>query len=70
LWEPNLDIWELWLAVNTQWRVAAFSLVGLDLPAVLQMAEIFEIPADKALVQKMKLLESYELNRAAKKEGD
>lgn len=56
------------MVVDTQWRVAAFSVVGLDLPAIMQIAEIFEIPVDKALIQKVKLLERYELKRAAQKE--
>lgn len=69
LWTPNKEAWELWLAVDTQWRVAAFAVVGLDLPAVFMIADLFEIPVDKGLFQKLKLLERYELNRA-KKEGD
>ena len=60
----------MWLAVDTQWRVAAFAVVGLDFPAVFAIAELFEIPVDKGLFQKLKLLESYDLERSRKKEGD
>ena len=49
--------------------MAAFSVVGLDFPAVFSIADLFEISVDKGLFQKFKLLEKYELNRA-KKEGD
>jgi len=56
----------LWSAIDTQWRVAAFAIVGLDFPAVLAIADLFDIPVDKGLFQKLKLLERYELNRARK----
>ncbi len=70
LWTPNQEAWELWLAVDTQWRVAAFAVVGLDFSAVFEVAEVFEIVVDKGLFQKLKLLERYELERAKTKEGD
>ena len=34
------------------------------------IAEIYELPVDKAFIQKMKMLERYELERSWKKEGD
>jgi len=30
----NEEIWELWLALQTQWRAGAAGLIGLDYPAV------------------------------------
>jgi hypothetical protein len=50
--------------ISTQWRVSAFSLVGLDYPAVFQTAELLGIELIPSLFFKIKLLENKTLERA------
>lgn len=52
----NEDAWELWTLAGTQWRVG-FSVVGLDFPAVFQIAELHGIEMTPNLFQKLKVLE-------------
>ena len=38
-WNPdlmaeNVDAWELWLNIHTQWRAGPAGAIGLDYPAV------------------------------------
>ncbi len=66
----NKLAWELWLLSSTQWRVG-FSLVGLDWPAVIEIAKIHGIRITPAIFNKIKALEHYELKRYnTKEEGD
>lgn len=66
IWPENEDAWDLWQAVNTQWRASGFGLVGLDYPAVWQTAEILEIEVTKPLFKKIQALERFELSRSRK----
>lgn len=66
--DENQQAWFLWSLVDTQWRVAAFSIVGLDYPAVFQIAKLYDIEVTPALHQKIRLLEIQEL-KSQKKPG-
>lgn len=52
----NIEVWNLWAKVNTQWRVG-FSLVGLDYTAVLQVAAVYAITVTPELLDKIRILE-------------
>lgn len=52
----NEEAWELWNLAGTQWRVG-FSVVGMDFPAVFQIAELYGIEMTPCLFQKLKTLE-------------
>lgn len=52
----NIEVWNLWTKVNTQWRVG-FSLVGLDYTAVLQVAAVYAITVTPELLDKIRILE-------------
>lgn len=62
----NLEAWSLWLAVQTQWRVSFGGLVGLDYPAMFQMAEFMGIEMSAGTLAKIKALEMATLNRPDK----
>lgn len=53
---------------NTQWRVNAFSFVGLDYPAIFEIAAIYGVDITPAIFQKLKILEMHELARQGKGE--
>src|SRR5690554_1446570 len=59
----NREAWTLWILANTQWRVSGFSPIGLDYPAVFQIAEIYGIQVTPALFFKLKSLELQEINK-------
>jgi hypothetical protein len=61
-----MDAWELWNAAGTQWRVSAFAVIGLDYPAVFQLAEIYGITIIPALHQKIQVLERCTLEQMRK----
>jgi len=62
----NADAWELWGRINTQWRVGAFAIVGLDYPAVFQVAELLGLELTPNLFYKIQLLEGKSLERFRK----
>jgi hypothetical protein len=66
----NKEAWLIWTLVNTQWRVGAFTLVGLDYPAVFQIAELYGVEVTPGLFQKLKALELRELTRDRKEGKD
>lgn len=61
----NAEAWQLWLAVNTQWRVGPGRIVGLDYQAVIAVSQVLAIPMTKAVLSKIKALEGFELKRLA-----
>jgi hypothetical protein len=52
--------------VQTQWRVSFGGLVGLDYPAMFQMAEFLGIEMSPGTLAKVKALEIATLKRAHK----
>jgi hypothetical protein len=60
----NAPAWELWAAVDTQWRSAGMGgVLGLDWPAVLQIAGLLGIDVTPPLFRKIRLLEKDALTR-------
>ncbi len=57
----NLEVWELWQSVATQWRASGFGLIGLDYPAVRYVANLLGVTIDDAVLLKIQLLESLTL---------
>jgi hypothetical protein len=66
----NRAVWRIWQLINTQWRVNAFALVGLDYPAVFQIAEVYGWEITPAIYEKLRILEIHELDRHRKEDGD
>jgi hypothetical protein len=61
----NIDAWELWQSVATQWRASAFGLVGLDYQSVLLVAGLLGITLNDAVMAKVQELECWTLTRMA-----
>jgi hypothetical protein len=53
----NAEAWELWKAVQTQWRAAGFGVIGLDYGVLIRLAELMRIEWTPALLKKIQALE-------------
>lgn len=65
----NLDAWDLWQAVQTQWRAAGMGVIGLDHAWVHKMAGILRIDYTPALFKKMAVLENAAMQKLNKPEA-
>ena len=68
--EEDADTWDLWTAIQTQWRVAFGGLVGLDYPAVFQVAAVMGIEIDDLILKKVQGLELHVIAESGKKEEE
>lgn len=50
----------------TQWRAGSGGVIGLDYPAVFQVAETLGIPLNRGILEKIRLMERWTLDAAAK----
>ena len=57
----NSIVWRLWLLVKTQWRAGGMGAIGLDYPAVKMIAKIYKIKLNIRIMNKIRLLESKQL---------
>jgi hypothetical protein len=64
--EANLETWELWQEVKTQWRAGGAGIIGLDYKAVYQEADRLEIDLSPGTFSKIKALESFTLKMVHK----
>ena len=60
---------ELWLAVNTQWRVG-MSLVGLDYNVLFKMADRLEIDLSPCVMKKIRRLEIHTIANQGKSDAE
>lgn len=58
----NAPAWELWAAVQTQWRVGMGGPIGLDYPAVWLVAETMGVEMHSANLGRIRALEREALN--------
>ncbi len=76
--EENIDAWDLWRRVRTQWRVGGMGgRIGLDNTAVFDTADRMGFEINPVLFTKIQRLEQEELKddsrrrkEAAEKDGD
>ena len=60
----NLEVFELWQLVETQWRSAGMGgVLGLDMPAVFAIAKIHGIAVTPIIYRKIRILERATLER-------
>lgn len=70
VWEENWESVELFLRVQTQWRVGMNGPVGLDYGAVAWVLKLTaEEPNHRALLEDLQVMESAVLSFIAKQEG-
>ena len=63
LLKENIDVWELWMAVQTQWRTSFGGLIGLDYLAVENVARILKIDLDDWNLEKIQAMEKHVLRK-------
>ena len=66
LWAENMPVLRFWPNVCTQWRAGGFSVVGMDWPAVLQVADFLGVQLTRHDFAKLRHIESMELQRLSK----
>lgn len=66
----NEDALELYASCHTQWRGAAFGVIGLDYLVLYAEAERLEIDVTPCLMAKIRDLESMDLERMNKRKDD
>jgi hypothetical protein len=64
--DENVDAWDLWALMQTQWRSAGFGILGLDYGCLMKMASLLSITWTPGLIKKIQALESKTLTRANK----
>lgn len=62
----NADAYELWRAVQTQWRAGGMGVIGVDYAEVRRWARDFGIDMTPAVWRKIIALEGATLKRVAK----
>ena len=71
LMPANWDVWELWLALKTQWRAVSITTdkycmirkTGLDYSSLYLVAKTLEIEITPAIMNKIQALESAVLEK-------
>jgi len=53
----NIPVWNLWLLVQTQWRVGGIALIGLDYAAVFRVAELYGLQMTPQVFEGLQCLE-------------
>lgn len=53
----NIPVWNLWLLVQTQWRVGGIVLIGLDYAAVFRVAELHGLQMTPQVFEGLQCLE-------------
>jgi len=59
----NYDIMELWKFAGSQWISSGLGVIGVNYPAVFDIARILGIEVDENLLFKIKCLEEVTLER-------
>jgi len=59
----NIEAVNIWVHVQTQWRVGAFGRAGLDYPAVRAEARALGLYMSHGLMRKMQAMEKYYLKK-------
>jgi hypothetical protein len=70
LCDENQDAWDLWLEVETQWRMSFSGRVGLDYTVLYQEADRMGIDMEGSTRRKVQYLERLELSRQHEKKDD
>ncbi|MBW1778748.1 MAG: DUF1799 domain-containing protein [Deltaproteobacteria bacterium] len=66
----NEDAVEIFFECSTQWRAGIGGVIGLDYPAVFQVAEALNIPITREVMAKIQHLERRTLDSVAQKKKE
>ncbi len=63
----NVEVLELWIEVQTQWRAGGMGLIGLDYREVRERADELDIDMSTCVWRKIKMLENKVLEKQSVK---
>ncbi|BBO92050.1 DUF1799 domain-containing protein [Desulfosarcina ovata] len=66
----NYEAFDLWMAVQTQWRAGGFGIIGLDYNTLYHEADRLEIDLSPCMMSKIKALEASTLRKAHAERDD
>jgi len=69
VWEENWPALEMFMRVQTQWRVGMNGLTGLDYGAVAWLLKLYEVEDQRSLLEDLQVMEGAVLAVIAKREG-
>lgn len=69
MWEENWPALEMFMRVQTQWRVGMNGLTGLDYGAVAWLLKLYEVEDQRSLLEDLQVMEGAVLAVIAKREG-
>jgi hypothetical protein len=58
IWDENVPIVELWLAMQTQWRTSFGGVIGLDYNVALQLMPAYDLDDARTALHGLQLMES------------
>ena len=64
----NELIWQIWILVNTQWRVTFGAMIGLDYNALKVVTDTLDVTLTPGILQAIKALEMWTLDYQAKEQ--
>ena len=65
----NKLAFKLWMLCKRQWRVGMNGVIGLDWPAIMSIAELWQIRMTPELFQKLSVIETHEISKAVELNG-
>lgn len=68
LYYANRLIWQIWILVNTQWRVTFGSITGLDYVALKVVTDALDIDLSPGILHSIKALEMWTLDYQSKEQ--
>lgn len=68
LFYANELIWQIWILVNTQWRVTFGTITGLDYNALKIVMEALDVSLTPGILQAIKALEMWTLDYQSKEQ--
>ena len=70
VWPENWPVVELWLRIETQWRVGFNGLIGLDYGAVRWMFDLYEVDDRRGMLEALQVMERAVLEAKGSGDGD
>jgi hypothetical protein len=69
VWEENWLVLEMFMRLQTQWRVGMNGITGLDYGAVAWLLKLYEVEDQRSLLEDLQVMEGAVLAVFAKREG-
>lgn len=69
VWEENWQVVEMFLRLQTQWRVGMSGLIGLDYAVAEWLFRLYSVTQPVSVLEDLQVMESAVLTAVAKREG-